>query len=175
MKRRLFLLLFLSVLTVFCGSQEASQSDIYVVRVVDDEYSPKVLNVPVGATVLWQSDGANDHNVIAFDGSWQAGSSDYFEYRIITKGDQYEYTFTQPGIYEYYCPFHGTNQKGMVGMIVVGDVTVPEVTSDTTDLNNLSKEVVSSNRSKVTNKKVLKLNIVNESSSDTKKWFGNLI
>ena len=27
-------------------------------------------------------------------------------------------------------------------MIVVGDVTVPEVTSDTTDLNNLSKEVL---------------------------------
>ena len=142
MKSRLFLLLFLSVLTVFCGSQEASQDNIYVVRVVDDEYSPKVLSIPVGGTVLWQSGGANDHNVIAYDGSWQAVSSDYFEYGIITKGDQYEYTFNQPGIYEYYCPFHGTNQKGMVGMIVVGDVTVPEVTSDTTDTKNLSKEVL---------------------------------
>ena len=141
MKSRLFLLLFLSVLTVFCGSQEASQDNIYVVRVVDDEYSPKVLSIPVGGTVLWQSGGANDHNVIAYDGSWQAVSSDYFEYGIITKGDQYEYTFNQPGIYEYYCPFHGTNQKGMVGMIVVGAVTVPEVTSDTTDTKNLSKEV----------------------------------
>ena len=85
MKSRLFLLLFLSVLAVFCGSQEASQDDIYVVRVVDDEYSPKILNIPVGGTVLWQSDGANDHNVIAYDGSWQAVSSDYFEYGIITK------------------------------------------------------------------------------------------
>ena len=82
MKSRLFLLLFLSVLTVFCGSQEASQDNIYVVRVVDDEYSPKVLSIPVGGTVLWQSGGANDHNVIAYDGSWQAVSSDYFEYGI---------------------------------------------------------------------------------------------
>lgn len=35
--------------------------------------------------------------------------------------------------------------------------------------NNLSVKIVSSNRSDTTNKKVIKLNIVNESSSDTKK------
>ena len=35
--------------------------------------------------------------------------------------------------------------------------------------NNLSNKVVSSNRSDSTNKKVVKLNIVDESSSDTKK------
>jgi prephenate dehydrogenase len=36
--------------------------------------------------------------------------------------------------------------------------------------NNLSTKIVSSNRSDTTNKKVIKLNIVNDSSSDTKKW-----
>mgnify|MGYP000554186942 FL=1 len=35
--------------------------------------------------------------------------------------------------------------------------------------NNLSTKIVSSNRSDTTNKKVIKLNIVNDSSSDTKK------
>jgi prephenate dehydrogenase len=35
--------------------------------------------------------------------------------------------------------------------------------------NNLSNKIVSSNRSNATNKKVIKLNIVNDSSSDTKK------
>ena len=35
--------------------------------------------------------------------------------------------------------------------------------------NNLSQQIVSSNRSKNTNKQVIKLNIVNDSSSDTKK------
>ena len=35
--------------------------------------------------------------------------------------------------------------------------------------NNLSDKIVSSNRSDTTNKKVIKLNIVNDSSSDTKK------
>jgi prephenate dehydrogenase len=35
--------------------------------------------------------------------------------------------------------------------------------------NNLSNQIVSSNRSKITNKKVIKLNIVDDSGSDTKK------
>ena len=39
--------------------------------------------------------------------------------------------------------------------------------------NNLSKEIVSSNRSELTNKKVIELNIVSQSSSDTKKMVIN--
>ena len=135
-------LCFLMVFFLFgCGSEEASSIDPQIVRVVDDEYSPRVLYVDTGTTVIWESDGANNHNVIASDGSWQAISSDYFEYGIITKGDQYEHTFNEPGIYEYYCPYHGTNNKGMVGTIVVGDVdyaeTVEEVSITLT--NNVLK------------------------------------
>ncbi len=112
----------LSLIISACGSGEASAPEAQIVRVVDDEFSPKLLRVPVGSTVIWESGGANDHNVIASDGSWQAVSSDYFEYGIITKGDQFEHTFNEAGVYEYYCPFHGTNNKGMVGIIIVGDV-----------------------------------------------------
>ena len=119
---RILLFIGLSIIIASCGSQEASGPEVQIVKVVDDEFSPKVLRVPVGSTVIWESGGANDHNVIASDGSWQAVSSDYFEYGIITKGDQFEHTFTEAGVYEYYCPFHGTNNKGMVGIIIVGDV-----------------------------------------------------
>ena len=112
----------LSLTISACGSGEASGPEAQIVKIVDDEFSPKILRVPVGSTVIWESGGANDHNVIASDGSWQAVSSDYFEYGIITKGDQFEHTFTEAGVYEYYCPFHGTNNKGMVGIIIVGDV-----------------------------------------------------
>ena len=70
-----------------CGGEESASLDPQVIRVVDDEFSPKVIRVEPGTTVIWESGGANDHNVIASDGSWQAISSDYFEYGIITKGD----------------------------------------------------------------------------------------
>ena len=117
-----FKLTLLIIFLAACGNGDASSEGSLVIRIVDDEFSPKVINVPVGSTVVWESGGSNNHNVIASDGSWQAISSDYFEYGIITKGDQYEYTFDKPGIYEYYCPYHGTNNKGMVGTIIVGDV-----------------------------------------------------
>ena len=116
-----YLPLVLLVFVYACGNEEASQEST-VIRIVDDEFSPKILRVEPGTTVIWESGGANNHNVIASDGSWQAISSDYFEYGIITKGDQYEHTFDEPGVYEYYCPYHGTNNKGMVGTIIVGDV-----------------------------------------------------
>src|SRR6056300_449770 len=117
-------ILFLSALLFLfaCGSEEAANLDPQIVKVVDDEFSPRVLRVETGTTVIWESGGANNHNVIASDGSWQAISSDYFEYGIITKGDQYEHTFNEPGVYDYYCPYHGTNNKGMVGTVIVGDV-----------------------------------------------------
>ena len=121
MKKVLSLIIF-SILLLACGAGDASSEEPLVIRIVDDEFSPKVINVPVGSTVIWESGGSNNHNVIASDGSWQAISSDYFEYGIITKGDQYEYTFEEPGVYEYYCPYHGTNNKGMVGTVIVGDV-----------------------------------------------------
>ena len=113
---KFFRVLFLSTLLFLlaCGSEEAANLDPQIVKVVDDEFSPRVLRVEPGTTVIWESGGANNHNVIASDGSWQAISSDYFEYGIITKGDQYEHTFNEPGVYEYYCPYHGTNNKGMV-------------------------------------------------------------
>jgi len=117
-----YLLIVSLVLLVACNESASSDESQSIIRIVDDEFSPKVINVPVGSTVIWESGGANNHNVIASDGSWQAISSDYFEYGIITKGDQYEYTFEEPGVYEYYCPYHGTNNKGMVGTVIVGDV-----------------------------------------------------
>ena len=107
---------------IACGESSSSDEFSPIVRIVDDEFSPKIMNVPVGTTIIWESGGSNNHNVIASDGSWQAISSDYFESGIITKGDQYEYTFEEPGVYEYYCPYHGTNNKGMVGTIIVGDI-----------------------------------------------------
>ena len=74
-------ILFLSTLLFLlaCGSEEAANLDPQIVKVVDDEFSPRVLRVEPGTTVIWESGGANNHNVIASDGSWQAISSDYFE------------------------------------------------------------------------------------------------
>ena len=60
------ILLLSSFLLLFaCSSEEAAVLNPQIVRVVDDEFSPKVIRVEPGTTVIWESGGANDHNVIA--------------------------------------------------------------------------------------------------------------
>ena len=147
MKTLKYMFLMLFIFISACAGTEATGQEFVTVRVVDDEFFPKVINVPVGSTVVWESGGSNNHNVMASDGSWQAISSDYFEYGVITKGDQYEYTFEEPGVYEYYCPYHGTNNKGMVGIIIVGDVeyTAPAEEVDSVMSSNVLEVGVGKN------------------------------
>jgi len=38
-----------------CGSEEAGSLDPQIVKVVDDEFSPRVLYVEPGTTVIWES------------------------------------------------------------------------------------------------------------------------
>ena len=80
-----FKVTLLIIFLAACGNGDASSEGSLVIRIVDDEFSPKVINVPVGSTVVWESGGSNNHNVIASDGSWQAISSDYFEYELLPK------------------------------------------------------------------------------------------
>ena len=41
------------MLIIACGGEESAGLDQQVVRVVDDEFSPKVIRVEPGTTVIW--------------------------------------------------------------------------------------------------------------------------
>ena len=60
-----FKLTLLIIFLAACGNGDASSEGSLIIRIVDDEFSPKVINVPVGSTVVWESGGSNNHNVIA--------------------------------------------------------------------------------------------------------------
>ena len=53
---KLFKVLLLSsfLLLFACGSEEATDLTPQVVKVVDDEFSPRVLRVEPGTTVIWE-------------------------------------------------------------------------------------------------------------------------
>ena len=36
--------------------------------------------------------------------------------------------FDQPGVYSYFCKYHGAPGVGMTGIVVVGDVQIPSAT-----------------------------------------------
>ncbi len=86
------------------------------VSMIDNQFNAAVTRVPVGARVIFMNVGANPHNAVAADSSWATATE-------IKAGKDETVVFDQPGVYKYYCTFHGTRDGvGMAGVIVVGDV-----------------------------------------------------
>ena len=77
------------------------------VPIVNQGFKPQALTVPVGTTITWVNlDLEDDHTVtsdtLPFDES-------------LSFGNTFSYTFTEPGIYPYYCVPH----DDMFGRIIV--------------------------------------------------------
>jgi halocyanin-like protein len=76
-------------------------------------FGPAAVHVDNGATVEWEWTGEGGaHNVVADGGEFESGSA------VNTTGVQFEYTFEEDGIYNYYCQPH--EASGMLGSVVVG-------------------------------------------------------
>lgn len=95
------------------------------VSVVDNRFDPPGIRVGVGVTVSWRNDGRSVHNLRASDPEQSFGTKSFGSDRLAPKGE-YEYRFTKPGVYRYYCSLHGSATRGMVGVVVVGDVAVDD-------------------------------------------------
>ena len=86
---------------VFTG-QEAS------VKVIDTDYSPKAIRVPVGATVTWKFSGSLSHTVTDESNSFDSGTKQ--------QGDSFAHTFSAAGEFDYYCIIYHI----MAGRVIVG-------------------------------------------------------
>lgn len=85
------------------------------ISALDDFFDAEVTRVAVDTTVEWRNDGRNKHTVTADDGS--------FDSRNMEPGAEFSWTFNTPGVYRYYCIYHGSpGGVGMAGIVVVGDV-----------------------------------------------------
>jgi amicyanin len=71
-------------------------------------FSPATLTVKTGSTVTWTNQDAAPHQVASDPGTPVAFSSD-----SLANGASYQFTFTQPGTYTYYCTIH-PNMKGTI-------------------------------------------------------------
>ncbi|MBC8160281.1 MAG: cupredoxin domain-containing protein, partial [Roseiflexaceae bacterium] len=85
-----------------------------IVDIGDNTFNQQEISVPVGATVMWMSSGQKPHTVTVDDGSFKSAT--------LKNGDMFTHTFDKPGVYAYYCEFHGSaGGQGMAGVIRVGD------------------------------------------------------
>lgn len=91
------------------------------VEVFDNEFSPDP-TINVGDTVRWVWNSDMPHNVES--APWEAIEFDsgYFTGTTAT----FEYTFTSPGIVDYYCDLHGFPVNGTIAGMGGRITVVPE-------------------------------------------------
>jgi plastocyanin len=91
------------------GSQPQPTSKI--VTITNFQFSPKTVTIKAGAEVSWEVKEGT-HTVTADNSA--------FESQALSAGQKFNYKFTKPGTYRYYCSFHGS--KG--GHDMAGTVNV---------------------------------------------------
>jgi plastocyanin len=118
------------------GDQRRGALDI---EMLDNFYRRDVTRVPAGTRVRFSNGGRAVHNAVAANGGWATPLT-------IRSGDTATLTLTKPGVYRFYCTFHGTTDgQGMAGTIVVGPgvyreevkVTIPSLVIRGTDRNQV--------------------------------------
>ena len=82
------------------------------VEMLDNSFSPQVVAIHEGDTVVWINKGANGHTSTGANGAllWDSGN--------ILPGATYRHTFLGEGKYDYRCAIHGM----MTGTVNVGKV-----------------------------------------------------
>ena len=80
-------------------------------------FNPKVLEVPVGTTVVWTNGDAIEHSVT--NGTPEKPGT-AFDSGFFTEGQKWSFTFTEPGEYPYFCKRHNSMQ-GMVKVTPKGE------------------------------------------------------
>lgn len=120
--RPLALLLAASAAVLLAGcSSDASEDTFVGVGMFDNFYGREVTRIPVGGTIRFVNEGQVPHNAVASDGAWSTEES--FGDLVMEAGDRTDLTVDEPGVYPYYCTFHGTaDGEGMAAVLVVGDV-----------------------------------------------------
>ncbi len=96
--RRFLMILVVALLVAGLGPRALAQSAASV-KMVDFEFQPKTITVPVGTTVTWTNGGTKKHSATADDGS--------FDTDLLTPGQSKSVKFDKPGKFAYYCKLHG--------------------------------------------------------------------
>jgi plastocyanin len=119
MPRRPALALLAAAISLLASSVRASAQDAYGAEIstIDNAFRPEVVRIEPGQIVEWTMDGRSAHTVEADDGAWASGNLD--------PGSAFERAFDEPGVFPFFCRYHGSPGAGMSGTVVVDDVPLP--------------------------------------------------
>jgi plastocyanin len=91
--------------------QQATTPEKVSVKISNFQFEPKDLTIKTGTVVEW-TDALGRHTVEADDGSFKSDT--------LTAGGTFEHKFDSPGVFAYFCGFHGDKHGvDMAGVITV--------------------------------------------------------
>jgi hypothetical protein len=77
------------------------------VTIAGFQFAPKTITIRAGEIVTWTNQDATQHTVTAVKGEFDSG--------VLSGGMTYSHTFTQTGVFSYFCSIH----SGMTGAVNV--------------------------------------------------------
>ena len=77
------------------------------IKIDNFSFTPPMLTVQAGTKVTWTNRDDIPHNIVS--------SEQKFKSKPLDTDDNYSFTFTEPGTYQYFCGLH----PKMVGKVVV--------------------------------------------------------
>jgi glucose/arabinose dehydrogenase/plastocyanin len=93
------------------------------VDIIDFAFIPPIQTIHVGDTIRWTNSGAAPHTATSDTGVWDSGN--------MSNGDEFSFTFTTPGDYEYHCEVH-TFMTGTISVLAGCAPTATTVPSTAT-------------------------------------------
>src|SRR5262245_55318590 len=111
--RSIGILALVSLIALFVLTPLASAApraaETKTVTIKDFEFTSKALTINVGDTVMWENDGPSPHTATSTNGAFDSGN--------INAGEDFSFTFTTAGTFNYACKYHDIMQ----GTITVGE------------------------------------------------------
>lgn len=82
-------------------------------------FQPAQVEIPVGGTVTWRQEDVATHTVTSgrvdqTGGTVTATADGKFDSGNITKGQDFQFTFSEPGQFAFYCAIHPATMTGIV-------------------------------------------------------------
>jgi plastocyanin len=96
------------------GADQTDEAQVAPVVIETFIFSPDPVTVPVGTTVVFENLDSTNHTVTA--GTRNEPDTDLFDVDL-SPGEATEWTFDEPGTYDYFCAFH--SGPGMTGQVIV--------------------------------------------------------
>ncbi|MCP1716220.1 glucose/arabinose dehydrogenase/plastocyanin [Methanocalculus alkaliphilus] len=111
----LIAVIILLILMVIPAHADLQNEDI---RIENFAFQPQSITIEAGTTVIWTNSDPVDHTVTSTEGIFDSG--------LFGKGEEFEYTFNEPGTYPYFCIPH-PQMTGEVIVLEMQDVIEPAV------------------------------------------------